>query len=364
MLPMTRVYQIWRTRLAGMGVSARQTQLVNLVWLIVGLYSGRSVYLTYIARKLPIRAHKLSLERRLRRWLDNPHVRVRDWYHQTAVWLVQSAASAGQVHLVIDSTKVSFGYRLLMVGIAYQRRVLPLAWTWTGSQFAHSTAEKQIALLSYVRTLVPLGVSVSLVGDGEFGTSRLVRVMRDWQWDYALRQAGHTSFTFQDTACWQRFQHAPLRPGLTIWCGRVRVNQTRPVETKLVLHWARGEARPWYLVTNQPSPQGALRLYRRRMWIEELFGDLKRHGFDLEASQLRHFLRLSRLTLVVCWLYLWLIRLGEIVVEQDWTAQVDRSDRRDFSCFRLGWDYLERCLALDDPIPVADLPTFSLVSGG
>ncbi len=42
-----------------------------------------------------------------------------------------------------------------------------------------------------------------------------------------------------------------------------------------------------------------LSYYVRRMWIEEMFGDMKKHGFDLESTMLRHFLRLSRLTLAV-----------------------------------------------------------------
>ncbi len=35
------------------------------------------------------------------------------------------------------------------------------------------------------------------------------------------------------------------------------------------------------------------------MWIEEMFGDMKKHGFNLEQTMLRHFQRLSRLTLAV-----------------------------------------------------------------
>jgi hypothetical protein len=362
MLSTKRLYQIWQKRMKQIGKAGCRSQRENMIWLIIGLYAGRSVYLSHIARKIPIRARKLSLERRLRRFLDNRRIRVRVWYADTALWLIQSAASAGQVHLVMDSSKVSFNHRLLMVGIAYRRRTLPLAWTWVRSQFAHSTAEKQRALLGYVYDLLPTGVSVSLVGDGEFGSSRLIGQVQAWGWDYSLRQAGHTGLSLTGHL-WRRFQHLELRPGLTIWCGQMQVNKTNPVTTAVVLHWSRGEKRPWYLVTNQPSPQGALRLYRRRMWIEALFADLKRHGFDLEASQLRHFLRLSRLTLAVCWLYLWLISLGEWVIQHRLCALVDRSDRRDLSIVRLGWDYLERCLALDDPVPRIRLPTFQLVSG-
>jgi deoxyribodipyrimidine photo-lyase len=77
------------------------------------------------------------------------------------------------------------------------------------------------------------------------------------------------------------------------------------------------------------DPRAALRLYRRRMWIEEMFGDMKKHGFDLEASHLRHFLRLSRLTLAVCLLYLWLVAMAEHVITSHQAHEVDRHDRRD-----------------------------------
>src|SRR5260221_14015157 len=95
--------------------------------------------------------------------------------------------------------------------------------------------------------------------------------------------------------------------------------------------------------------------------IEEMFGDLKKHGFDLESTHLHHFLRLSRLTLTVCLLYLWLVALGQYVNFHGLAAQVDRTDRRDLSIFRLGWDFLEDCLRLFDPIPIVSLPNFCSV---
>jgi hypothetical protein len=95
-----------------------------------------------------------------------------------------------------------------------------------------------------------------------------------------------------------------------------------------------------------------------------MFGDLKKHGFDLEMSHLRNALRLSRLTFVVCVLYLWLVALGEHLLSNDLANQIDRSDRRDLSIFRLGWDFLEDCLRLDDPIPLISIPNLCSLSGG
>jgi hypothetical protein len=91
---------------------------------------------------------------------------------------------------------------------------------------------------------------------------------------------------------------------------------------------------------------------------------MKQHGFDREASHLRHFLPLSRLTLAVCLLYLWLVALAEHVLTFGLTAEIDRSDRHDLSIFRLGWDFLERRLALADPLPSVFVPNFCFMSAG
>jgi hypothetical protein len=72
------------------------------------------------------------------------------------------------------------------------------------------------------------------------------------------------------------------------------------------------------------------------MWLEEMFGDMKGHGFDLERSRLRHFLRLSRLTFAVCLLYVWLVATGEHVLTARLFSEVDRSDHHDLRSFVWG----------------------------
>jgi len=55
------------------------TRVTNLVWLMFGIFQARSVQLNLVARKLPIRAKKLSLVQRLARFVGNGAVRVREW---------------------------------------------------------------------------------------------------------------------------------------------------------------------------------------------------------------------------------------------------------------------------------------------
>jgi hypothetical protein len=363
MLSNSQLYDTWRKQLHQLTPDRCESRLQNMLWLIVGIFLCKSVHLTKVASKLPLRAQKLSLDKRLRRFLNNHAVRPREWYHPVASLLLEAASSGGQVHLIIDCSKVSAGHQLLMVGIAYRRRALPLAWTWVRCPKGHSTTRKQIKLLSYVQSLIPYGTQVSLVGDCEFGRPLLLEYLDWWGWDYALRQpCNHLVMTKGDPE-WRRIDSFDVQPGTTIWIGNIVLTRDSAYPTNLVLHWARGEKEPWFLASNLPEPRAVLQRYRRRMWLEEMFGDMKSNGFDLERSRLRHFLRLSRLTLAVCLLYVWLVAMGEHVLTASLCAEVDRADRRDLSIFRLGWDFIERRLALHDPFPDVFIPNFCSVSG-
>jgi hypothetical protein len=62
---------------------------------------------------------------------------------------------------------------------------------------------------------------------------------------------------------------------------------------------------------------------------------------------LRHFLRLSRLTLAVALLYVWLISIGTRTVRSGLRHLIDRKERRDSSIFQIGLRFIERCLTND-----------------
>ncbi len=84
-----------------------------------------------------------------------------------------------------------------------------------------------------------------------------------------------------------------------------------------------------------------------------MFGDLKKNGFDLERTMLRHFDRLSRLTLAVALLYIWLISIGTRTIRDGLRVLVDRKDRRDLSIFQIGLRFIERCVTNALPFRVS-----------
>src|SRR5258708_35399934 len=188
--PFRRLYGSLYLRLAQLWPEECDSRIVNMVYLLMGIWGARSVQTGRIAAHIPVLAKKMSIVRRLERFLDNSCVRVRAWYKPIALGIIAAASGAGEIHLVLDTTKVSAHQRLVMVGVAYRRRVLPLAWTWVSHSRGHSSTGKQVALLSYVPSLIPAGRRVSLAGDCEFGHNSVLSAMQQWGWDYALRQSG------------------------------------------------------------------------------------------------------------------------------------------------------------------------------
>jgi hypothetical protein len=333
----------------------RLTRLRNLAWLMTGLFLARSVHLAHIARKLPLRGQVVSLTNRIRRFLDNPQVDVWHYYQPIARQLL--AGFQGQrLTLLVDCTALGFGYQLMVVAIAYRRRALPLIWSVHRGKRGMVYARSQMALLCRLTLLIPPETEVWVVGDAGFGRAALMRWLSKRHWHYCLRVNSEYRY-YRKGLGWAAVTTILIEEGQTLYLGWVRWTKLEDFGwVQLVAHWEQGEDEPWFLVTDQPAGLWTVRLYRKRMWVEELFGDLKGHGFDLETTHLQDLARLSRLALVAVMVYVWFIALGSHVVKRGLRYLVDRRDRRDKSLFRIGWDWIERCLALDNRIPLTFTP--------
>jgi hypothetical protein len=146
---------------------------------------------------------------------------------------------------------------------------------------------------------LPFGTTVFLVGDCEFGSVEVLKWLDQWHGFYDLRQKSDTCVWLKQYGDWKPFGSFVKKAGESLWLGHGYLTAKEIYPTNLLVHWQAGEDEPWCLATNLPDREMTLRYYRRRMWAEEMHGDFKKHGFDLESTMLHDFLRLSRLTLAV-----------------------------------------------------------------
>lgn len=358
--PMTnnlRLYTTIFTRMRQLLPKHRITQVRNLALIMTGLALARSVHLDRISNQLPLPGKIPSLSNRLRRFLSNTRLSIITSYAPVAKALL-ARFNAADLMLLLDTTQLGRHHRLLTVALAYRGRAFPLWFSVHRGKKGHVKVREAIRLLTMIRPWLPHD-RVCVLGDSAFGEVELIQQLSLWKWRYVLRLKGHYSLCCQETG-WVRLIDLGLKPGQHRWLGAVTLTKKhRFVGASVGMLWSEGEDEPWYLVTSQQQWQPTLRCYGKRMWIEELYGDLKGHGFDLEASRLGTVVRLERLVLAVSLVYVWLLAFGSWVVKRGLRHYVDRRDRRDKSYFRIGWDWLDRQLRLDYPIRVFFQPYLS-----
>jgi hypothetical protein len=351
-----QTYHTFRQKIMHLRLGERITRIRLMAWMMAGLLCKRSIHLSEIANAIPGQAKRRSNTKRLARFLDNKHVQVRLWYEPIGRQLLEMASKTPWVRLIIDCSKVGHGHQLCMVAVAFRRRALPIVWTWLRTKRGHSPGYVQRALLAYVFKLMPADANVVVVGDSEF--TPLQRTVNRWGWYYVLRQKGSHLLRQSPASPWQRCDSLATGPGQRLWLTGVELTQKHQHYCHFLVLWEKGESDPWLLATNLSTARLTRLHYSRRMWIEEMFGDFKGSGFDIEMTRLRHFLRLSRLTLAVALTYVWTVAFGSKAIKKGERHLVDRNDRRDLSIFRIGRDMLERYFVNEQSISIPMVPYF------
>lgn len=354
-----QLYHTWIKQIQQLRPKERITRVRTLAWMMMGMFQSKSVHLSKIAVKIPGKAKTLSIDRRLRRFVNNDAVDALEWYQPVAqTWIAWQAQSTGQIRLIMDGTKIGCGYQLLIVALAFRRRAVPIAWRWVKKKQSkgHSSTEVHLELLRSIYHLIPNHLSVLVVGDTEFGRVELMRQLEQWGWQYVLRLREYFRLREPHQTQWVHPTELLTKPGQSRWMGHIALFEKHAHPTHIGAYWKMGEERPWFLATNLPALQPTLRSYRRRAWIEEMFGDWKGHGVDVERTRLLHPQRLSRLILAVVLLFNWLLTLGVQTIRNGNRPYVDRTDRRDLSVFQIGLRFLDRALTNDLPVAVRLCP--------
>lgn len=353
----------------------RKTRRQNLARLTAGLYRAEHVHLSAVADEIPGSAKQSSKTRRLRRFLANEEVDPDRWYLPVAKQLLRQAAESGPIRLLIDTLELTGNRRLLVAALAYRRRALPI-WWHVDRKDGVTSAEKQEAFLEELVDLVPSAADAVLIGDGEFHSVDLLRAAQENGWSYCVRlhadtylrdrktdpeedgseQAGDEEIRSQT---WRECRALDPEEGSRRSLQGVSITKEHDYgPVNVVYRWAEGEEEPWRLATNLPSGFRVVRLYQRRMWIEELFGDWQEGTFHLHQTRLYKPEKLSRLVLGLSLVYVWLVSVASYVVKRGWRPLIDRTDRRDRSYLALGLRWIKRCLRNREPPQMRLQPYF------
>jgi hypothetical protein len=324
--------------------------LTTLAMLICGIVQSQKCQLPAVARKVPDRNHPQSRIKRLSRWLKNERVTPEAFYLPFAKALLFSLSATFPLVLVLDSSEVGDGCRTWMLSLVYKQRALPLVWTVAHGPKGHASDEDHLRLLRAVRTILPEGRRVIVLGDGEFDGVPVQAQLSEWGFEYVLRTAKNRLLSEEGVGF--RFQDLEPSPGETLWVEGAAFTKDAFGPVLAVAAWPQESDEVVYLVSNMELPQEACYWYRKRFRIETFFSDQKSRGFHLHQSHLSDPERLARLMIGTCLAYLWVVFLGVAAKREGIQGKLHLSCRCDWSLFRLGLALLDELLNRCSVIPV------------
>ena len=326
--------------------------VTTLAALMSGIVGSKSTQLPHSATKVPDGTQSESRVKRFARWVRNDKITADVYFVPYAKVLLAQLAVQPLV-LVIDGSVVGRGCVALMMHVVYKGRTLPLAWQVRQGKKGHFPEDLHIALVKQVHTLIPLGASVVLLGDGECDGTTLQHTLQDYHWSYVVRTGSNITVLWDGERFRCETVAACIKPGTLVELTDVRVTEAAYGPVMLLCCWAKGYQEPLHLITNMASADEACRLYAKRFRIETFFSDQKSRGFHLHQSHLSDPTRLSRLLIAACLAYIWIIYLGALCEQDGAISLIHRGDRCDLSLFQLGLRLLEYLLNEDRAIPVA-----------
>jgi len=333
------LYQ-WGEDLARYLPGLNSWQIENIALFSLGVIQAESCQQEQVARQVSCGEKIASTTRRWRRFLANASFPLHRFFEEWAKWVVRRY-DGEKLYLLVDETKLQDRFGVMLVGLAWEGRCIPLAWRcYRANSEADYPTEGQVgiikALLEAIFPAFGPTKHVIVMADRGIGTSpNLCRTVEQLGWHYLFR------VTCQSKICTQTgdFTIAQMvQPG-EIWAAEGRIFKQRgqiPAQARAI--WSDGYSEPWALVTNDPQLTG--HEYARRNWQEQAFRDLKSGGWQWGDSRIRKPDHLERLLVILVVAYAWVLAIGSYAVHLDQAhSLVKRPDgtlRRQFSFFKEG----------------------------
>jgi hypothetical protein len=204
--------------------------------------------------------------------------------------------------VLVDITWVN-GEKYLVAAIPFLFRSIPISFRrFTDEEIRKGTSQNLIenAFFEWLRDTLS-DYRIVIIADRGFRRASLLKHLGEIGLDYIIRVAGNVWASTSDTA---RDKYSGILGEINLKAGERRYmhnavyHKTLQISTHLVLGRLPAEKgkkiEPWYIATSLSDLDRAYDLYRKRMWIEEMFRDLKSRfhwcRYKVETPQRREHL--------------------------------------------------------------------------
>ena len=259
-----------------------------------------------------------SVERRLRRTLNDPHLAQATCYAALLREVIAWPPSGGRVVLALDDSSQDARVHLLRVSLVYWGGSVPVAWAaWPANRAqppGHYWTQVE-AVLARTATVLPVGVAVVLTADRAFDIPAFVDRVAAHGWHRVVRAKANSALRFRDWrgregSLAQQVRARVARRGQR-WKARGAVFKKAGWRAASVLAvWAPGTRERLVVLTDLRPAWALLATSGERFWIETGFRTDKTAGWHWEDSQVQGVAHHERLLLAMAWASLLMVCLG------------------------------------------------------
>jgi len=276
-----------------------------LAELLLAMFSHQRFTLRHIASRLLGQTNVKHKLKRLQNFLDGIRLDQQFWasYIQTLFCLpYMKLHSRRKVTLLIDATTLRDDYWILAASISYRGRSVPVYLKiWEDVNTSYDYWQRVEGFMRELKELLPDTFSYEIIGDRGFEGSRMFMLCRELEWDQVIRING--SYKIK-TPNGKDFVQLHLCDDGSY--REVILGKHDPVEfLNLAIHSdSEYEQSRWHLATSLDDPQQAVADYRRRVWIEQTFKDLKSVlKWETYTKKIPQNQRLEKLVVLSCLSY-------------------------------------------------------------
>ena len=266
-------------------------------------------------------------------------------------WVI-SLWPPGEKRLAIaaDATTLSDRFTVLAISIVYRGCGIPIAWKIVEATKPGSWKPHWLSLLNHISTSIPNDWFVIVTTDRGLYADWMYKKIKSIGWHPFMRinQIGQFKLIGQDS--WQSLNTLVPQVGQS-FKGLVTCFKTHSLECTLLARHDEGYAEPWLILTDLPPEIADACWYSMRSWIECLFKDNKRGGFNWHHTKITDPKRAERHWLALAIATLWQVSVGGCVdanlpisgLDQLPPSHVARRNfknsvlHRSLSCFRRGF---------------------------
>jgi hypothetical protein len=300
------------------------------------LLEVKRAVLSELAREivLPIKFnHRL---RRIWRFLTKTTFDYQTSCQALLVWVVSGLKDRKYLEIILDWTQIRQDH-VLVFSIPYHKRSIPLFW-FVAAPDDYSPHKLEVACLYRFLAAVPLALRSKLVfvADRGFAKVEFFQLLNKLELGYVIRVCGKVWINHKDYRGVLR--QIPLSVKCIRWLPQATYRQTKGINLNLLLKYEKDD--PVYLVSNLNCADTVLRIYGRRMTIEEGFRDLK-DGFLFNRLRLTRPDKVGKMLLVGVLAYLFALMAGSNAermphLTQFITITAKRRSKKLLSAFRIG----------------------------